>query len=346
METIRYEKIWEWENLLAAYRKAARGKRGKPAAAAFEFRLEDNLVRLSNALRCKTYRPGAYDSFFIHDPKRRLISAAPFADRVVHHALCNVIAPHFERSFIFDTYANRLKKGTHRAIDRAQAFARRFRYVLPCDIRQFFPSIDHEVMRAIIGGKIRDPDVMWLVDQILASGVGVLKKEYDPVSPVAAFLRDQTLAGRGPEPAGIFSGGQFPARGAAHGKAGPGRCRTGQAEALPAHGRSLALGDGQAVSVRRRADHRNRRASRRLEKDYTADRSPLARAAAAGADRKRPGFCAAARSTTIDRTCAAPTATGTIPTTGTTTSVFVLSSLTVFFGGPEMPGGERFPAEA
>ena len=75
----------------------------------------------------KTYQPGSYQSFYIHEPKRRLISAAPFRDRVVHHALCNVIEPIFERSFIFDSYANRLGKGTHRAMDRCQEFARRYR---------------------------------------------------------------------------------------------------------------------------------------------------------------------------------------------------------------------------
>ena len=93
----------------------------------------------------RSYRPGGYQSFHIHEPKRRLISAAPFRDRVVHHALCNVIEPVLERSFIFDTYANRKGKGTHRALDRAQFFCRRFAYALPCDIRQYFPSIDHGI---------------------------------------------------------------------------------------------------------------------------------------------------------------------------------------------------------
>ena len=138
-----YADVYEWDNLYAAYRKAAKGKRGRAAAAGFEYRLEDNLVQLQDELAAETYRPGAYASFTIHEPKRRLISAAPFRDRVVHHALCNISEPLFERSFIHDSYANRVGKGTHRALDRCQQFARRYRYVLQCDICQFFPSIDH-----------------------------------------------------------------------------------------------------------------------------------------------------------------------------------------------------------
>lgn len=115
-----YAQVCEWENLFWAYEKARRGKRGRSPAATFEFNLEANLVALLRELREKTYEPGPYHSFYIHEPKRRLISAAPFRDRVVHHALCNVIEPIFERSFIHDSYANRIGKGTHRALDRAQ----------------------------------------------------------------------------------------------------------------------------------------------------------------------------------------------------------------------------------
>ncbi len=96
-----YEQIIGWDNLRLAYQKAARGKRGKGPAARFEYRLADNLLELQQELRNKSYQPGAYTSFYIHEPKRRLISAAPFRDRVVHHALCNLIEPIFERSFIF-----------------------------------------------------------------------------------------------------------------------------------------------------------------------------------------------------------------------------------------------------
>lgn len=85
-----YTRICSWQNLLLAFRKASKGKRGKAPAVAFEYRLEDNLVNLQTELKNKTYRPGTYHSFYIHDPKRRLISAAPFRDRVVYYAPCPV----------------------------------------------------------------------------------------------------------------------------------------------------------------------------------------------------------------------------------------------------------------
>jgi len=176
-----YGQVYDWDNLYLAYRKARKGKRGRQPAASFEFDLEQNLVQLQEELAARTYQPGSYQSFYIHEPKRRLISAAPFRDRVVHHALCNIIEPIFERSFIHDSYANRVGKGTHRALDRAQHYSRRFRYVLQCDVRQFFPSIDHALLRATLVRRIADPDILWLIDRILDSGSGVLSEAYDPV---------------------------------------------------------------------------------------------------------------------------------------------------------------------
>jgi RNA-directed DNA polymerase len=174
-----YPGICQWDNLLLAYRRARKGKRGRPPAATFEFDLEANLLQLQRELLQQTYSPGAYTSFTIHEPKRRLISAAPFRDRVVHHALCNVIEPLFERGFIHDSYANRARKGTHRALDRAQQFARRFPYVLQCDLRQFFPSIDHSILRRILARRIADQDVLWLIDRVLDGGSGILSDAYD-----------------------------------------------------------------------------------------------------------------------------------------------------------------------
>lgn len=173
-----YPTVCSFENLYLAWRKARRGKRGQPEVAAFEVDLARNLFALQDELRDKTYTPGAYHSFYIHEPKRRLISAAPFRDRVAHHALCNVIEPIFERGFIFDSYANRAGKGTHRALDRCTRFMRRHRYVLPCDVREYFPSIDHALLRGRLARRIADRDVLWLIDTILASGVGVLAGEY------------------------------------------------------------------------------------------------------------------------------------------------------------------------
>ena len=184
-----FKRIIVWDNLLEAYRRAALGKRGKASAAGFEHQLADRLLDLQEKLHTRCYRPGAYLHFTIHEPKRRLISAAPFRDRVVHHALCNVIEPWFERRFICDSYANRPGKGTHRAVDRLQQFARRYRYVLRLDIVKHFPSIDHVLLSAILARTIRDDDVQWLVDTIIASGAGVLDEE----APQTLFPGDDLL---------------------------------------------------------------------------------------------------------------------------------------------------------
>lgn len=176
-----YTQLCSLDNLLLAYRRAARGKRGHANVARFEHRLEEHLLTLHTELVNEAYRPGPYTSFYIHEPKRRLISAAPFRDRVVHHALCNLIEPIFERSFIADSYANRVGKGTHRALDRVQTLARRYPYVLPCDIKQFFPSIDHAILRATLLRKVSDPQVVNLIDLILRSGEGILSEAYDMV---------------------------------------------------------------------------------------------------------------------------------------------------------------------
>lgn len=190
-------RIVAWENLLLAYRKAARGKRTMASAARFEHQLADHLLDLQEDLHSHRYQPGAYLHFFIHAPKLRKISAAPFRDRVVHHALCNVIEPCFERCFIFDSYANRRGKGTHRAVDRLQQFARRYRYVLRLDIVQHFPAIDHAMLYDTLAQTIRDDDVRWLVQTIIASGAGVLADMYTmhwfPSDDLLAALRPRGL---------------------------------------------------------------------------------------------------------------------------------------------------------
>jgi retron-type reverse transcriptase len=175
-----YPLVTDFENLRLAFKNAARGKRGRPDVAAFEYDLERNLLDLQAELQAQTYTPSLYYNFRIYDPKPRLISAAPFRDRVVHHALCQVIEPLFERRFIYDSYANRLGKGTHAALDRAQDFARRYPYVLKCDLEQFFPSIDHAILQAQLARVIGDQEALWLADQILVGGADVHKADYAP----------------------------------------------------------------------------------------------------------------------------------------------------------------------
>jgi RNA-directed DNA polymerase len=175
---VTLEQVAAWDNLLLAWRKAAGGKRGSRGAAAFEHQVADRLLALQAELSDGAWRPGGYVHFEIREPKRRRISAAPFADRVVHHALCNRIEPLFERRFIPDSYANRPGRGTHRAVERLQAFARQYRYVLRLDIVKHFPSIDHAVLLDILAGVLDDPRVLDLAARIIASGEGVLDQEY------------------------------------------------------------------------------------------------------------------------------------------------------------------------
>ncbi|MAT95610.1 MAG: RNA-dependent DNA polymerase [Anaerolineaceae bacterium] len=175
-----YPQITSFANLDDAWHKARKGKRHKPAVAAFEFNLENELFQLQRELQEKAYVPGPYRNFFIQDSKKRKISAAPFRDRVVHHALCNVLEPLYEPKFIFDTYANRKGKGkgTHRALDRAQSFLRRYPYVLKCDIETFFPAIDHAILRQILFRHVACPNTRWLINQIIIGGEGILADQY------------------------------------------------------------------------------------------------------------------------------------------------------------------------
>jgi retron-type reverse transcriptase len=168
-----FKNLWpqvvSFENLLLAARKAQKGKRFMENTARFNLNLEKELLCLQSELTNESYRPGRYREFTIYEPVRRMISAAPYRDRVVHHALCNVIEPLFEKGFIHDNYANRRDKGTHRAIDRFQGYMRNYRFVLKCDIRKYFPSIDHDILLDILRRKVADKDVMRLVETIVRS---------------------------------------------------------------------------------------------------------------------------------------------------------------------------------
>lgn len=167
----RFTNLWcqitDFANLLEAAKKAQKGKRYRDNILAFNYNRETELLDLQTALLTKTYRPGAYRTFEIVEPKRRLISAAPYRDRVVHHALCNIIVPLADSSFIYDSYANRVGKGSHRALKRFTRFARSSRFVLQCDLQKYFPSIDHELLKAVIRRKIKCKDTLWLIDTII-----------------------------------------------------------------------------------------------------------------------------------------------------------------------------------
>jgi len=174
-----YEQLCSFEHLYNAFLRARKGKRKQEEIAAFERNLEPELFDIQGSLLDQSYQPGGYYSFYRTEAKRRLISAAPFRDRVVHHALVGVMEPIFEWRFIFDSYANRKGKGTHRALDRCTYYLRRNAYSLQCDMRQFFPSIDHAILKSMLASVIHDEKLLWLAGQIIDTGVGVLDEEYD-----------------------------------------------------------------------------------------------------------------------------------------------------------------------
>lgn len=173
-----YPKIYAYASLMMAWRKASKGKRYKNSTADFAMNLDEEIVKLHQELRDGTYMPSGYTHFTVHDPKRRKISAAAFRDRVVHHALVGEIQPIYERKFIDDTYANRVGKGTHKALDRCTEFMQKFKYVLPCDVQRFFPAIDHQILKDILAKTIADEAVLRLCGKIIDSGAGVLTEQY------------------------------------------------------------------------------------------------------------------------------------------------------------------------
>lgn len=184
-----YPQMVEFENLLLAAKKAQKGKRYRENVLEFNYNLERELISLQQELNQKTYQPGNYRTFHIKKPKIRMISAAPYRDRVVHHALCNIIVPIFERTFIQDSYANRVGFGTHKALRRFTKFARSSRYILQCDLQKYFPSIDHQILQQIIRRKIKCPDSLWLIDKIIDnSNEQVASIEYFPGDDLLAPL--------------------------------------------------------------------------------------------------------------------------------------------------------------
>lgn len=149
------EAIADPQNLLHAASKARKGKRRRPDVETWWQRRESEVLRLSDELAAGAWQPSGYRFFEIHDPKRRTIAAAPFGDRVVHHALCNLMAPHLERRFIARSFSCQVGKGTTAARECCREMVNRHRYVLKCDARKFFPSLDHEVLMEKLAGIFR-----------------------------------------------------------------------------------------------------------------------------------------------------------------------------------------------
>ncbi|WMP17279.1 reverse transcriptase domain-containing protein [Thiothrix lacustris] len=162
-----WDSIVTFDNLLLAYRKARRGKRSRDEVALFALNLEKELFQIQEALLNQTYQPGTYRLFILYERKPRQISAAPFRDRVVHHALMNVVEPLLDKRFIADSYACRQGKGVHLAVQQYQQWAKRYAYTLKLDVARYFPSVDHAILKQQIAQHIKDPQVLWLFDTIL-----------------------------------------------------------------------------------------------------------------------------------------------------------------------------------
>lgn len=170
------EDIISAENILAAWREFLPGKRGKSDVQEFSLRLMDNILALNRDLVNHTYRHGGYTAFNISDPKPRNIHKASVRDRLLHHAIYRILYPFFDRTFIADSYSCRLNKGTHRALNRFRALAYKVSrnhtctcWVLKCDVRKFFASIDHQALKSILRQYIPYENIVWLLGQVIDS---------------------------------------------------------------------------------------------------------------------------------------------------------------------------------
>ena len=161
--------IAEPENLLRAATKARRGKSRRPDIETWWLRRESEVLRLSGELASGIWRPGGYRFFEIREPKRRLIAAAPFADRVVHHALCACLQPVLEKRFIAHSFSCQIGKGTSAAREHVRKLVNRHRFVLKCDVRKFFDSIHHASLLERLHSVIECDGVYELVRRIVGS---------------------------------------------------------------------------------------------------------------------------------------------------------------------------------
>jgi retron-type reverse transcriptase len=173
-----FNKIIEPENLFWAWEEFKHGKGKKADVLKFEKNLEQELFQLHRDLKDKAYKHGGYADFFICDPKLRHIHKATVRDRVLHHAVYQILNPLFEPTFIATSFSCRIQKGSHKGVDVAEKMIRkvsrnytRVCYVLKCDVRKFFDSIDHAILISLIRRKIKDENVMWLVEEIIGSFV-------------------------------------------------------------------------------------------------------------------------------------------------------------------------------
>lgn len=171
-----FEDVASVENLLEAWKEFIKGKRRKHDVQEFQLHLMDNILALHRDISHRIYRHGSYHAFNTFDPKPRQIHKASVRDRLLHHALYRMLNPFFERVFIADSFSCRAEKGTHGALDRFRSFAyavsrndTRTCWVLTCDIKKCFASIDHAILLHIFEEYIPDDGVMWLLREVVTS---------------------------------------------------------------------------------------------------------------------------------------------------------------------------------
>lgn len=159
-----------------AWDEFKKGKRNRPDVQQFEYNLENNIFKLHHKLKTQTYSHFNYTSFSICDPKSRKIHKARVKDRILHHTIFRIFYPIFDSIFVLDSYSCRIRKGTHKAINRLQKFARKVSknntencYVLKCDIRKFFGSVNQDILIDLIKKKIKDNNTIWIVEKIIKS---------------------------------------------------------------------------------------------------------------------------------------------------------------------------------
>lgn len=170
-----YEQIIDYENLWNAYLNARRGKRFRGEVLEFSANVEENLIQIQNELIYKSYQVGRYREFYVYEPKKRLIMALPFRDRVIQWAIHQVLEPLLDKQFILDSYACRKGLGTQKAVERLQYWMRGLErshgrvYCLKLDMSKYFYRIDHDVLLNILRRKIKDDDLLWLLEIIIRS---------------------------------------------------------------------------------------------------------------------------------------------------------------------------------
>ena len=165
-----FEKVADFGALRQAAYRAAKGKRLSREGAEFMVHLESEVLRLEKELEEGTYKPGSYRTFTIYERKPRRICAAPFRDRVVHHALCAALEPSLESYAIFDSYACRPGKGSHQALQRVRYFSRREDYFLKTDIARYFDTINHNILKGLLQRRFKDGRLLALLEQIIDHG--------------------------------------------------------------------------------------------------------------------------------------------------------------------------------